>query len=294
MSRSEELGERREVTLPQGTIRYRERGSGEPIVFVHGLLVNGDLWRKVVPSLAQDFRCITPDWPLGGHEPPLAANADLTPPGMARLIDGFMAKLDLRDVTLVGNDTGGAFSQLVAVEHPERLARLVLTPCDSYDNFLPAMFKDLQVGARLPGGTWVLAQTLRIRPAHRLPMMFGWLAKRPVERDVMDSYLGPVKRDRGVRRDVGKVLRGISKRYTLDAGERLRDFRRPTLIVWAREDRVFPFEHGERLAKTIPNARLEAVEDSYSFVPEDQPQRLAQLIAEFVGSAAPAAVAQRR
>ena len=108
MSISSALGERKEVELPQGTIAYRERGSGEPIVFIHGLLVNGDLWRKVVPELSKDYRCIAPDLPLGSHTRRDERGADLSPYGVAKLIDDFLAALDLRDVTLVGNDTGGA------------------------------------------------------------------------------------------------------------------------------------------------------------------------------------------
>ena len=292
MSVSAELGELKQVDLSQGTVRYRERGTGEPIVFVHGLLVNGDLWRKVVPALAEQYRCITPDLPLGSHEPAMAANADLSPPGMARLIDDFMAKLGLNDVTLVGNDTGGAFCQLVAVEHPQRIGRLVLTPCDSYDNFLPLAFKYLQLLSRVPGSMFPLAQTLRMRFLHNTPLVFGLLAKRPIDREATSSYGAAVKSNAAVRRDLRKVLKGISKHYTLEAAERLRDFRRPALVVWSREDRVFPFEHAVKLAGTLPNGVLETVDDSYSFVPEDQPQRLATLIAEFArfGAGAPAAV----
>src|SRR5947208_13344393 len=104
MSISAELGQQHEVRLPQGAIRYRERGGGEPIVFIHGLLVNGDLWRKVVPELSKDYRCIVPDLPLGSHERAMSEDADLSPYGVAKLIDDFLAALDLRDVTLVGND----------------------------------------------------------------------------------------------------------------------------------------------------------------------------------------------
>ena len=118
MSVSEQLGESKQLTLPQGTIHYRERGTGEPIVFVHGLLVNGDLWRKVVPTLSKDFRCITPDWPFGSHETPMNPDADLTPTGAAKLIADFIEKLELQNVTLVGNDSGGAISQIVVTEHP--------------------------------------------------------------------------------------------------------------------------------------------------------------------------------
>src|SRR2546421_5884610 len=113
MSRSEALGEQREVELPQGTIRYRERGSGEPIVFVHGVLVNGDLWRGVAPLLAdRGYRCIVPDLPLGAHELAMHEDADLTPPGLARLVADFIGALGLDAPVIVANDTGGALTQI--------------------------------------------------------------------------------------------------------------------------------------------------------------------------------------
>src|SRR5262245_59919039 len=112
-----------EVQLPQGTNRYPDIGNGEPLVFVHGLLVNGSLWRKVVPQLEPDFRCIVPDLPLGSHSQPMSPDADLSPPGLARIVHGFTAALGLESVTLVGNDTGGAISQITAANHPDRISR---------------------------------------------------------------------------------------------------------------------------------------------------------------------------
>jgi pimeloyl-ACP methyl ester carboxylesterase len=270
-----------EVQIPQGTIRYREEGTGEPIVLVHGLLNNGLLWREVVPELAKDFRVIAPDWPLGSHELPMKEGADLSPPGLAAIVAAFLEALDLRDVTLVGNDTGGAVCQLVAVNHPERLGRLVLTPCDAYDNFLPPMFRPLQLAARLPGAVWLIAQSLRPRPARRLPFAFGWLSKRPLSREVSDAFLAPVLRDRRIRREVAAVLRGISPRHTEEAARRFGEFDKPVLVAWAPEDRFFKLDYAERLAQAFPHSRLELIEDSYTYVPVDQPARTAELISAF-------------
>jgi pimeloyl-ACP methyl ester carboxylesterase len=283
MAVSASLGEQREVALPQGTIRYRERGSGEPIVFVHGVLVNGDLWRDVAPRLAdRGYRCIVPDWPLGSHELPLKAGADLSPPGLASLIASFIGALELDRPTLVGNDTGGALAQIVAANHGERLGRLVLTPCDAFDNFFPVLFKYLRVVARTPGGLALLPRSARLKAVRRAPFAFGWLMRQDPPPEIIDSWGGPLAASADIRRDTAKVLRGINKRHTLEAAERLRSFDRPTLIAWASEDKVFPLAHAERLAEIIPNARLRTIEGSYSFVPEDQPQELAELIAEFV------------
>jgi pimeloyl-ACP methyl ester carboxylesterase len=143
----------REARVPHGTIRYRELGTGEPIVLVHGLLVNGLLWREVAPRLARDFRVIVPDLPLGSQELPMNAETDLSPLGLAAIIADFTAALELEGVTLVGNDTGGAISQLVAVHHPERLARLVLTPCDAYENFRWCLSLTLCLRRSGPNGT---------------------------------------------------------------------------------------------------------------------------------------------
>jgi pimeloyl-ACP methyl ester carboxylesterase len=281
MSISSALGERKEVDLPQGTIAYRERGAGEPIVFVHGLLVNGDLWRKVVPELSKDYRCVVPDLPLGSHERPMKKEADLSPHGMAKLIADFLAALDLRDVTLVGNDTGGAFCQIVVTRHPERIGRLVLTPCDAYDNFPPRFFKYLLAPAALPGGARMLLQLMRSARLRNSPIGFGWLSKKGIDPSITDSWLRPARTDPGVGRDLAKVMRGVNPRYTLEAAERLGEFHRPVLIVWTPEKDFFKWEHAEALAKAFPDARLERVEDSYTFVSEDQPERLAKLIGEF-------------
>jgi pimeloyl-ACP methyl ester carboxylesterase len=279
------------VDLPQGTVEYRDSGSGPVLLFVHGLLVNGTLWRKVVSRLEGDFRCVVPDLPLGSHRVPLRADADLSPHGLARLIADFMDALALEDVTLIGNDTGGALCQLVATRHPDRLARLVLTPCDAYENFLPPAFRPLQWIARVPGGVNAMMQPMRFGAMQQLPMAFGMLTKRPIERSVRDGWVRPAIGSREIRRDVAKVLRGIAPRYTLEAAERLADFDRPVLLAWAPEDRFFKIGYAERLAATIPDARIERIDDSSTFVSEDQPERVADLVAAFargpaVGTAA--------
>jgi pimeloyl-ACP methyl ester carboxylesterase len=278
-----------EVKLSQGTINYRESGEGPPIVFVHGLLVDGRLWRKVTPLLEDSFRCIVPDLPLGSHRTPMNPDADLSPPGLARLIADFLEALELEDVVLVANDTGGAISQITAANHPERIGRLVLTNCDAFDNFLPPAFRPLQWAARVPPVLNGVLQGMRFAPMRRLPNAFGWLIKRDFDDAPTRDWVEPFLTERAIRRDTVKVLKGIDPRYTIDAAEKLRDFDRPALLAWAVEDRFFKLAFAERLAATIKHASLERIEDSYTFVSEDQPERLAELIARFARE--PAAVA---
>jgi pimeloyl-ACP methyl ester carboxylesterase len=198
-----------------------------------------------------------------------------------------LAALELEDVTLVANDTGGALSQMVVTRHPERVGRLVLTPCDAFENFLPPMFRPLQyVGGYVPGALAVAAQALRSRALAKSALGFGPLAlhHRP---DLYVSWLEPARRDAAVRRDLRKVLRGIRPRYTLEAAELLPAFHKPALIAWADRDRMFPRAHAERLAELLPDARLEIVAGSKTFVPLDQPGALSELVAGFAPSTSP-------
>src|SRR3954447_24900033 len=279
------LSRMRETTLqlPQGPVHVRESGEGPPIVFVHGLLADGRLWDDVVAKLSDRHRCIVPDLPLGSHRAALKPDADLSPYGLARVIADVLEALDLHDVTLVANDTGGALSQIVVTRHPERIGRLVLTPCDAFENFLPPMFRPLQyVGGYVPGAIAAIAQAMRSKAIAKSMLAFGPLAlhHRP---ELYVSWLAPARSDAGVRRDLRKVLRGIRPRYTLEAAELLPGFHKPALVVWADREKVFPRAHAERLVELLPDARLETVADSKTFVPLDQPGSLAGLVAGFAG-----------
>jgi pimeloyl-ACP methyl ester carboxylesterase len=275
------------LQLPQGPVRVREEGSGPPIVFIHGLLADGRLWDDVVTPLSASARCIVPDLPLGAHRAALKPDADLTPYGLAKLFADLLAALELHDVTLVANDTGGGLSQILVTRHPDRIGRLVLTPCDSFENFLPPMLRPLQyVAGYVPGAIAVIGQSMRSKALAKSQLGFGPLAfnHRP---ELYVSWLEPARQHRGVRRDLAKIFRGIRPRYTLEAAELLPGFRRPALIAWADKDRMFPVDHGERLARILPDARLEIVERSRTFIPFDQPARLAELITDFAQLKAP-------
>jgi pimeloyl-ACP methyl ester carboxylesterase len=277
-----------EVQLPQGTIRYRDEGSGEPLVFLHGLLVNGRLWEDVAELLQPDFRCIVPDLPLGSHQIPMNADADLSPPGVAKLVADFLETLELESVTLVGNDSGGAISQIVATKHPERLARLVLTNCDAYDNFPPKLFSYFKPAARIPGALALMSQSMRIKPLRRTPIAFGELTKSRIDDGLLEDWLRPGLDNPKIREDTRKFVLGISPDQTMEAARELERFEKPTLFAWAPEDRWFKVEHAERLAASMPDARLERIADSKTFVSIDQPERLAEGIGAFVREPAPA------
>lgn len=282
------LGTQHEIELSAGPVRYRERGSGPTVVFLHGIVASGVLWRRVVPQLADRFRCITPDWPLGSHELGLRAGTDMSLPGLARIVEEFFDALDLTDVTLVANDTGGAIAQWVAVHDPERLGRLVLTPCDAFENFLPLPLRHLQVAGRTPVGLRLVGQSLRFRFIQRLPIAFGLLTVRPIDPDAMAAYTTPLRTNAAVRADFARLVRAVSSRYTKEAARRLPRFSKPALVVWSLDDRIFPLRHGHQLAGLMPHATLTVIDDSGAFIPEDRPVELARRIREFLDHSAAA------
>jgi pimeloyl-ACP methyl ester carboxylesterase len=267
-----------EVALSQGPLHYQDRGSGRCVVLIHGLFVNSSVWSWLVPLLERDMRCIMPDLPLGAHRTPLNG-ADLSPPGLARMIAEFIERLELGRVTLVGNDTGGALCQILCANHPEVVDRLVLTNCDAFENFPPVAFRALErAGADIPWAIAGLDLALRARTVRRLMLAAVPLTVKPLPDDVLAAWFAPL-RDPRIRADLRAVLRGISPEHTLAAGERLRRFDRPSLIAWGTRDRFFRLRDAERLAQTLPCARLETIDDARTYVQVDQPQRLAALIA---------------
>jgi pimeloyl-ACP methyl ester carboxylesterase len=276
-----------EIELSAGTIEYQDTGGDGPaIVFSHGLVMDGSLWRDVVADLQADHRCLLPTLPLGAHRHPMHPDADLSMRGIAGLVTEFLDRLDLRDATLAINDWGGPLL-LLEDGAPERIGRVVITSSEAFDNVPPGLpGRASLLAGRIPGGIRFAMQQLRLRPLRRLPMTFGWMAKRPIPDEIMDAWLEPVLAQRDVRRDLRKYVLSAKegRRQLAAATERLRDFDRPTLVAWASEDRVMPPEHGRRLADLLPQGRLVEIADSYTLIPLDQPARLTQVIREFAAA----------
>ena len=274
----------KEIQLSAGTIEYQDTGGDGPVlVLLHGLMMDATLWDDVIAALSASHRCVAPTLPLGAHRHPMDPGADLSLPGIARLAAEFLDRLDLRDVTLVGNDTGGALVQLLMCGGQARVGRAVLVSCDAFDNFPPGLTgKTLVLSGKLPPPLFGLfMQQMRLRAVRRLPIAFGWLTKRG---DAATArWMRPVLTRPEIRRDAVRMLRAAAADtgFLLAAAERLPGFNRPALVVWASQDRVMPAEHGRRLAGLLPQARLAEVDDSYTLIPLDQPARLARAIQDF-------------
>jgi pimeloyl-ACP methyl ester carboxylesterase len=275
-----------QLELAAGTIEYEDTGGDGPVLlFQHGVAMAGSEWREVVADLRADHRCIVPELPLGAHRTPMRPEADLSFEGLTALVLAILERLDLREVTLVGSDFG--LSVMVAAEGPDRLARLVLASCEAFDNCPPGLpGKNMMLLGRLPGGVSAMVHSLRLRAVRRLPIAYGWMSKR-VTQAQLDEWLEPLFEQRGIRRDLRKFIHAGEPSLVAQATERLRSFDRPALVVWSKEDRVMPPEHGRRLAELLPQGRLVEVDDSYTLIPIDQPTVLARAIRDFVRETAP-------
>lgn len=283
------------IQLQQGTIHYEEAGprDGRPVVFVHGYLMGGDLWAVLGAKLAErGLRAIMPTWPLGAHPEPMHPGADVTPRGVAATIAAFLEALDLDDVVLVGNDTGGALCQVVAVDHPQRLGALVLTNCDMYENFPPSPFKTLIAAAKVPGGLKAALQPMRMAAARRSPLGYGMLSHGDVDH-LAREWVKPVFEQPAVLDDLRRFTVAIDNEVTLDAARRLPALGKPVLLAWAPDDKLFPLELARRLAAEVSGVRLETIERSRAFSMVDQPDRLAALIEEVAAQRSAAGQAMR-
>ncbi|MFD9844752.1 alpha/beta fold hydrolase [Streptomyces parvus] len=273
-----------DVRLSAGVIEYRDTGGDGPVVvLLHGVAMNGSLWDEVVAGLGDGVRCIVPTLPLGGHRRPMEAGADLSVLGVARLVAEFLEALRLEDVTLVMNDWGGA-QALVADGRADRIGRLVITSCEAFDNYPPGLpGRNLAAFARLPGGIRAAFSLLRLKPARRLPMTWGWMSKRPVPHATMDDWFRPLLTSAAIRRDLRAYVLGVPEKVELLRwAEQLRTFDRPALVVWATEDRVMPLDHGRRLSGILPRGRLVEVADSYTLLPQDRPDALVEHLRAFL------------
>jgi pimeloyl-ACP methyl ester carboxylesterase len=270
------------IDLPYGTVRYRAAGpedaASPPVVFVHGFLVDGSLWSGVADRLAAlGMRSYAPDWPLGAHRVPLP-DADQTPRGVARQILAFLHALDLTDVTLVGNDTGGALCQYVLDTDAGRIGRVVLTNCDAFDTFPPSPFN---VIFRLLGGRrrmWFNLQPMRMRSFRHSVVGLGLLARRfdPAQ---TRAWMEPALTDAAVRADAVRFLKAVDPGELNEISSRLARFEGPVRLVWGARDRSFTPALGRRLARVFGDAEFIEVPGSRTFVPLDAPRELADRIA---------------
>lgn len=270
------------VELSAGGIDYRDTGGAGPVlVFTHGFPMNETQWRKVIPLLG-GYRCVLPTLPLGAHRTPMKPDADLSQLGIALLLGEFLEALDLTDVTLVMNDWGGA-QFLVTAGKADRVARLVMVACEAFDNFPPKPARPLVLLCSLPGGVRLMMRLLGTKFFRHNKKTYGAMSRHGIPDDVLDDWFAPATSSKEIRRDLAKFATSTPPRKVLlKWSERLREFDRPALVVWAADDAMMPPAHGARLAELLPDAQLVEIADTATLIPEDQPDELARVLTEFL------------
>lgn len=263
-----------------GTLEYHDVGTGPVIVFLHLVLTEASHWDKMPPLLSDRYRCIMPTLPMGAHRIPAMRGADLSPRGLAKAVADLLNELELEDVTLVGNDTGGAIAQMVAAYHPARIGRVVLNNCDMYDAFPPKVFGYFHLLPYLPGSLVLLGRVLKFRALWPLPFVFGLLTDK-IDGTKINRWADALLANSDIRKDALKVMKGFDPRETNAAAQVLRSTTLPFLVAWGADDRAFKPALAERFCKEIPTASLVMIENCKTLVCWDQPVRLAQLIDDF-------------
>lgn len=279
-----------QIDVPAGTIHYQDTGGEGPVlVLLHGLIMDHTQWRELLPGLREDYRCILPTLPLGAHRTPMRPGTDLSLRSQVNTVADFLEGLDLHDVTLVVTDWGGGML-LTHEGRDDRVARLVICPSEAFENFPPGLPGRMAgLAARTPGGIFLALRQLRMRRLRNTCLLMGWMAKRPLDDDLVEGWTAPGLASPGVRRD---LRRYASSRF--DEAElivmtgSLASFDRPALVLWATEDKVMPRSHGARLAELLPQGRLVEVDDSYVLMQLDRPDAVTQHLRAFLESTADA------
>jgi len=247
---------RHSVQTASGCISYTEQGAGPVVLFVHGVLLNGHLWRHQLMDLSDIRRCIAVDL-LAHGDTEIAADQDVSVTANAKMLQEFLDGLKIDQVDLVGNDSGGGIAQIFAAMYPERVRSLTLTDCDTHDNWPPEAFKPFLAKAAAGGLRGMLEAMLSDKSVYRSPQALGPAYESPenVSDDSIEKYLRPFVRSEQRIRDLERFLAAFDSKHTLDIEMQLKTLKAPTLIVWGTDDVYFDVKWSHWLADNIPGTR---------------------------------------
>lgn len=278
------------VEVTAGVVEYDEVGSGPPVVLLHGLLMDHTQWDQVLPLLPTGFRYLRPLLPLGAHRIPMKPDADLSLRGLVQLVADLLDALDLEDVTLVHTDWGGALF-LTAHGLDARVGRLIVLPCEAWENFPPGLPGAMAaLAARLPGGLQLACRQLRVGWLRRTPPLFGWMARKPLPDELVRRWTEGTLHDPAIRRDLRKYGRErFDKPALVRDTDALRFFTGDALVLWSPDNKVMPPEHGPRLAELLPAGRYAEVPRAYVLSMLDEPEIVAREMGAFLTSSRPGA-----
>lgn len=272
MSGAEFFANRRTVATPSGNISYVEHGSGPVALFVHGVLLNGYLWRHQLAQLGGIRRCIAVDL-LAHGATEISPDQDVSVTANAHMLAQFLDALKIEQVDLVGNDSGGGICQIFAALYPGRIRSLALTNCDTHDNWPPEPFKPFVAMVAAGGLPDTLNAMLADKSVYRSPQALGLAYERPeaVNDDTIETYLRPFTRSAQRLRDIERFVNAFDCRHTVDIEKQLGQVRAPTLIAWGTDDIYFDLKWSRWLEQTIPGTKRRVeFESARIFFPEER------------------------
>ena len=272
MARDKSSARRRAVQTASGRISYIEQGSGPVALFVHGVLLNGQLWRHQLSELCDIRRCIAVDL-LAHGDTEIAPDQDVSVTANAKMLKEFLDALSINQVDLVGNDSGGGIAQIFAALYPERVRSLTLTDCDTHDNWPPEAFKPFLAMAANGGLRGTLEAMLSDKGIYRSPQALGPAYERPekLSDDSIENYLRPLVKTEQRTRDFQRFLAAFDNKHTTAIEAQLRKLKAPTLIAWGTDDVYFDVKWSRWLADAIPGTRRRVEFDGARiFFPEER------------------------
>ena len=273
----------KKVEIDGNIIEYQDFGTGLPMLFIHGAFSCGKTWRKVIPKLSENFHCIVPEWPFGGHKIPISNELDFTPTGIADLIAKFLRALNLKLIIIVANDTGGAYAQIFTAANRDKVSHLILSNCEGFEVFPPKKFQSLKNMVKVPGYLWLLSKVFSYKPFLKWNMTFGLLSHTLKREEIFDLYVKHFVENKLIRLDFKKLAVEWNPKYTQNAAKELTRFNKPVLIIWGVDDEeLFPLELGLRLKAIFTNSTLVEIENSKTYVQEDNPRDFETSIKQFM------------
>jgi pimeloyl-ACP methyl ester carboxylesterase len=268
------------IETASGCISYVEAGSGPVALFVHGVLLNKHLWRHQLAGLSDIRRCIAVDL-LAHGDTEIKPNQDVSVTANAIMLREVLDALQIDQVDIVGNDSGGGIAQIFSALHPERVRSLTLTNCDTHDNWPPEAFKPFLDMAAAGGLSDTLNALLSDKSIYRSPGALGPAYERPenISDLDIDIYLLPLVRSEQRTHDLRRFLAAFDHSHTVAIESRLRHLQAPTLIVWGTDDVYFPVNWAHWLAEAIPGAKppVELL-GARIFFPEERAEVFNQLL----------------
>jgi pimeloyl-ACP methyl ester carboxylesterase len=272
MEGDKSLATQHSVQTASGRISYTQQGAGPVALFVHGVLLNGHLWRHQLAHLSTLRRCIAVDL-LAHGDTEIAPDQDVSVTANAKMLKEFLDALNIDQVDLVGNDSGGGIAQIFAALHPQHLRSLTLTNCDAHDNWPPEPFKPFLAMAAAGGLRGTLDAMLSDKSVYRSPQALGPAYEHPerLADDSIERYLRPLVRTETRTRDLQRFLAAFDNQHTLAVEAQLKTLKVPTLIVWGTDDVYFDVKWSHWLADSIPGTRRRVeFKDARIFFPEER------------------------